>query len=776
MKKSFSFSFQHKVILVLVLFMNVPFFFTGYLAKNLTETTILHEKENKLIALTRVLDAQLDPGGYEAILRRTGAENAGREEKIRVLNQALAAITDEVGAAAPGLGAGYYSRELDAILTYGPSASFGNNVGRSIPADHPGRIVMQTNKPLVKFGTMVRGDILNAMLPIERAGKVIGYIWANELTTDITQQFRDMARNIFLVMLLCFVLTVGVLILLSRRTIRDVDSIIKGVRAMRADLAQRIPDAGGELGEVARSINAMAEDIGKANEETNRAVSVLQSVMANVDAAIYVCDPQTKELIYANDYLRKLLGEKNLEGHLCYEVLRNNHESCAFCPQKKLFDAQGNPTFEPVRWEMHNKYADRDFLITDRLVTWHDGRLLHMEVATDVTERNALALAEAANRAQRDFLARMSHELRTPMNGVLGMTHLAIQADPPQAQLEYLKKIQASATLLLGIINDILDFSRIEAGKLTMEKHPFHLREMVENIRELILPRTTEKHLDFNIIVEDSVPEYAVGDGLRLSQVLLNLLGNAAKFTLKGGISLRMGAETKPSGALRLNCEVEDSGIGMNEEQQKGLFKPFSQADSSTSRKFGGTGLGLSISKALVELMGGEISVSSESGKGSVFSFFVELDPISEAADLREEKEKLWESARYDGCRILLVEDNEINQEIARAILMDLGAYVDVADNGEEGVNAFLNKDYDLIFMDVRMPILDGLEATQRIRASAKHDASSVPIIAMTANAMHEDRQATKNAGMDGHIAKPVDVSELKSVLFQWLKKDDLAK
>ena len=772
MKKYFSFSFQHKVILALVLFMNVPFFFTGYMAKNLTETTTLHEKENKLLALTRVLDTRLGPGGFDAILLRAGAENASREEKIRVLNQALAAITDEVGTAAPGLGAGYYSRELDAIVTYGPSASFGDNVGRSIPSEHPGHIVMRTNKPLVRFGSMVRGDILNAMLPIERNGEVIGYIWANELTTDITEQFRGMARNIFLVMLLCFILTVGVLILLSRRTIRDVDSIIKGVRAMRADLSQRIPEAGGDLGEVARNINAMAEDIGKATEETQRAVSVLQSVMANVDAAIYVCDPQTKTLVYANDYLCKLLGKENLEGRSCYEVLRNNHESCALCPQKKLFDEQGNPIFEPVRWEMHNDLVDRDFLVTDRLVTWHDGRLLHMEVAADVTERNALALAESANRAQRDFLARMSHELRTPMNGVLGMTHLAIKADPPPAQLDYLKKIQASAALLLGIINDILDFSRIEAGKLTMEKHPFSLREMVENIRELILPRTKEKHLDFSITVEDSVPEYAVGDGLRLSQVLLNLLGNAAKFTLKGGISLHVSAKEQSPGALRLNCEIKDSGIGMSEEQQKDLFKPFSQADSSTSRKFGGTGLGLSISRALVELMGGEIRVSSEAGKGSVFSFFVELAPMTETLELREEKEKLWENARYDGSRILLVEDNDINQEIARAILMDLGAYVEVADNGEEGVNAFLHKDYDLIFMDVRMPILDGLEATRRIRGSAKHDASAVPIIAMTANAMHEDRQATKDAGMDGHIAKPVDVSELKSVLFQWLKKD----
>ena len=774
MKKLFSFSFQHKVILILVLFMNVPFFLTGYMAKNLTEQTILREKESKLLALTQILNAGLGPGGYDAILRQAGVENAGRDEKIQALNRALSKISDEVGQAAPGLGAGYYSKDLDAILTYAPAASFGGNVGKSIPPDHPGREVMATNKPMAKFGSMVRGDILNAMLPIERDGKVIGYIWANELTTDITEQFRSMARNIFVVMLLCFIVTVGALFLLSRRTIRDVDGIIKGVRAIRADLSQRIPHAGGELGDVVNSINAMAEDIDKANAESSRAISVLQSVMANVDAAIYVCDPQTRELVYANDYLCKLLDKDDLAGQLCYEVLHNEPAPCANCPQQHLFDAQGNPVFTPVRCETHNKRLKRDFLITSRLVTWHDGRLLHMEVATDVTERNALAMAEAANLAQRDFLARMSHELRTPMNGVLGMTYLAMQADPPPAQLEYLKKIQASAALLLGIINDILDFSRIEAGKLTMEKRSFNIHEMVENIRELILPRITEKNLDFSIHMAESVPEYAVGDGLRLSQVLLNLLGNAAKFTLKGFVSLHITATHPAPGQLRLNCEVRDSGIGMNAEQLKGLFKPFSQADSSTSRKFGGTGLGLSISKALVELMHGAISATSEAGKGSVFSFFVDLESMTGVSELKEEKAKLWEAARYEGRKILLVEDNEINQIIARTILTDLGADVDVAGNGEEGVKAFMNQDYDLVFMDVRMPVLDGLGAAQRIRASRKHDAATVPIIAMTANAMREDREATKNAGMDGHVAKPIDMNELKSVLFQWIKSSNV--
>ncbi len=770
MKQFLFFSMQRKIILLILLLMNIPFFLTGYIAKSMTESTLLKEKEAKLMAFAGILNAHLGPDGYAGILRERDAESASREDKIKILNQVLGKITDEVGVSTPGLGVGYYSRELDAILTYGPSSSFGGNVGRSIPPAHPGHEVMRANKAQVSSGSMVRGDIMNAMSPIARGGEVIGYIWANELSTDIVAQLGVMTRNLFLAMILCYGLTVLALILLSRRTVSDVDRIITGVRGLRFDLTKRIQDTSGELGEVVNSINAMAADLSRANEESARAISVLQNVLSNVEAIVYVCDPNTKTVAYANDYLCKLLKRDNIQGELCYEVLQGKSEPCDFCPQKKLFDADGHPVFEPVRWEFHNKMMNRDFFVTDRLVTWQDGRLLHMEVATDVTERKALALAEAANLAQREFLARMSHEIRTPMNGVLGMTHLAMQADPPPAQMEYLKKIQSSASLLLGIINDILDFSRIEAGKLGIEKHPFSLRDMVENIRELILPHIAEKNLDFAVSVDPSTPEYALGDGLRLSQVLLNLLGNAAKFTLEGRISLSISATPLPSGLLRLDCAVEDSGIGMSPEQQEALFKPFSQADSSTSRKFGGTGLGLSISKALVELMGGAISVSSTPGRGSVFSFYVELEQQSEPPKHLEEKTEDPAAQRYEGYKLLLVEDNAINQEIALALLSDLGAEVDVANNGEEAVKAFLQKDYALILMDVRMPVMDGLEAARLIRSSAKRDAIAVPILAMTANAMREDREACREAGMNGHIAKPIDVNELMDALYQHLK------
>ncbi|MDR3175697.1 MAG: response regulator [Desulfovibrio sp.] len=763
--KAFFSSLRGKALLVILLVMNIPFWLTAHLANTEVRGMLLQEKEAKLMSLARVLDNDLDPGGFTALLRKNGAENASREEKIRILNQELREITDSVSSTSPGNGIGYYSLELDAILTYGPSETFGNMVGRTIAPTHPGREVMRTGKPMCTFGSMVRGNILNAMYPIIREGRTIGYIWSNELSTDVEKQFNDTAKRIIFLMVFCALLSVVLLVLLSRRLITDIDNIISGVRTLRFDLAKRIKEPKGELKQVVQSINAMAADLDRANQETRRAISVLRSVMSNMEAIIHVCDPHTYRLLYANDHMIRLLNCRDYENKFCHKVIYGSDEPCADCPIEGLLAGRGRGKTDAVRWERHNEVIGRDFLMFSRLITWHDGSVLHMEVGTDVTQRNALALAEAANQAQRNFLARMSHELRTPMNGVLGMTRLAMQADPPKAQMEYLKKIQSSAALLLGIINDILDFSKIEAGKLEIENHRFKIQEIVENIRELVMPRIAEKDLRFIVEIDDSVPVYATGDGLRLSQVLLNLIGNAAKFTMQGEISLTMNAKHQADGRVRLNCTVQDTGIGMSSEQQETLFKPFSQADASTSRRFGGTGLGLSICKALVELMGGAISVSSQPGAGSVFSFFVELEAAGDMPEQAEEKEKSWENIRFDGKKFLLVEDNAINQEIALAILEELGATVDVADNGEDGLNAFLANDYHLVLMDVRMPVMDGLEATRRIRASDKADAASVPIIAMTANAMREDREASKDAGMNGHIAKPIDVNELKSVL-----------
>jgi len=657
--KRFLNSVQGKIIAILIFFMTASLLSTLFVVRYLSQEIMTSEKENKLALVAGLLDFQLGDRDYNSILVENGAEDGTREEKIEVLNRELSSLGDALTKDYPGLGIGYYSLELDAILTYAPSEQYRDTIGRAIAEDHPGRIVMAENVPMVRTGTMVRGNIMNAMHPISRDGAVIGYAWANELASSIETEYRKTSSTILVFMLIIYVISIALAVFMSRRSMRDIQSIVKGVRVLRFDLSKPIPKAGGELGEVVDSINAMADDILRAEED---------------------------------------------------------HKS--------------------------------------------------------------LLIAEASNVAQRDFLARMSHEIRTPMNGVLGMAQLAQNAKTEEQRLEYLGKIRTSASLLLGIINDILDISKIEAGKMKIEAHPFKLSEIIDNMRDLMTPRVNERDLDFVISVDESVPETIVGDSLRISQTLFNIIGNAVKFTLKGSVTLRVTAEETLDDGLKLSFSVRDTGIGMDEQQQQDVFKSFTQADSSTARKFGGSGLGLSISKALIELMGGEIGVSSVLDEGSEFRFHVlaALYEGGESQDLDEDFSEA-QAQSYDGFTLLLVEDNEINQEIAQTVLEEMGFTVDVAGNGREGVDAFCAKDYDLIFMDIRMPVMDGIEATREIRKieleqiEAGGKAEHVPIIAMTANAMQSDRDATLAAGMDGHISKPIDIDEIRLSLYRTLIK-----
>jgi signal transduction histidine kinase/CheY-like chemotaxis protein len=398
-----------------------------------------------------------------------------------------------------------------------------------------------------------------------------------------------------------------------------------------------------------------------------------------------------------------------------------------------------------------------------------------------LTLRAMLAASMEASKMKGNFLANMSHEIRTPLNAIIGMTHLSLRnADlMPAKQRDYLDKIQLAAKSLLGLINDILDLSKIEAGRLELDNAPFNLRQTMTNILDIHLENAKSKGLSLTMEYGAGTPENFVGDSLRVGQVLNNLLSNAIKFTKTGGVSVQCLSETpeseepgdRESAVLRVN--VTDTGIGMPENVVAGLFQPFTQADASIARQFGGTGLGLDISNKIVKLLGGAFTVRSEPGTGTTFSFTMRL--AHGMTNERSETENASSCADFarlnlEGKRILVAEDNLINQMIMEELLAPSKATIVMVGNGGEAVAAVKADKFNLVFMDMQMPEVDGLEATRRIRAFL--DITELPIIAITANAMKEDREQCLAGGMNGYITKPIEPEHLFDVLREYLCRD----
>jgi signal transduction histidine kinase/DNA-binding response OmpR family regulator len=393
----------------------------------------------------------------------------------------------------------------------------------------------------------------------------------------------------------------------------------------------------------------------------------------------------------------------------------------------------------------------------------------HQELLEDRIRQRTEDLEKAmhgaleASQAKSEFLANMSHELRTPMNGLLGMLDLVLDGSLKPDQKEQLETAQRCAYSLLALLNDILDLSKIEAGKMALEKIPINARTVVEDCVKSQAAKASQKGIDLRFEKDAAATCHVIGDPLRLRQIVANLVSNALKFTDRGWVRVRLSSTARTDGRLDMQVQVRDTGLGIAADKLPAIFEKFTQADGSITRKYGGSGLGLTITRGLVEMHGGDIRVESELGVGSTFTVILPCEPASAPAPATQQPQR-WEKiepARLSRARLLLVEDNLVNQKVVLAILRKKGYRIDVANDGREAISALEARDagYDLVLMDVQMPVMDGLEATRAIRRDPRWE--RLPVLAMTAHAMNGDRERCLQAGMNGYISKPVQPAHL---------------
>jgi PAS domain S-box-containing protein len=488
----------------------------------------------------------------------------------------------------------------------------------------------------------------------------------------------------------------------------------------------------------------------------------LHSNKAYIELAGYTKEELLKTSFLAFSVPEDLERSKQaIDKSIQYGFVENHEQSC-YNKDGDIFTINTSMAMLPDKKRM---------LITAKNIT--DEVILRKEL---ILSKDA---AEEANKFKSEFLANMSHEIRTPMNAIIGMTNLALESELNNTQHNYVNKANIAAESLLGIINDILDFSKIEAGKLELSKDHFRLREVISHTLHLMSVSIKDRGIKTKVKLDKEVPPIYFSDSLRLGQVLINLVSNAVKFSHNNGtitLSISLLEENDKDATIRF-C-VTDEGIGISETNQKKLFQSFSQADSSTQRKFGGTGLGLVISQKIIHLMGGEIWVESEEGKGSTFIFTITMKKSNTDSliESNQNSEKAMQLAieKIRGSHILLVEDNEMNQELAEDLLSRNGTKVTIANNGEEALNILKEQNFDVILMDCQMPVMDGYEATRYIRKLERY--KTLAILAMTANVMSTDKEKALESGMDDLISKPINPVNMFTTMARWIKRDSLVK
>ncbi len=637
-------------------------------------------------------------------------------------------------------------------------------------------------------------ELFHQRSPLFYAGKKIGsvdvYITTRFLREDLQQDLLTKSVYyfffIFILVLLLFILLRQTVI----KPIKRIEEYALQAGAMDVDDKVYMPYA-----KLPREMNNLKLVIEKMVERNNARYAELRSsqmalreteakyrgIFDNANEGIFQIAPDGR-MLTANPALARILGYSSVD-----ELLKTYEH-----PPPNIYTSPVTITEMLVSIKKHGYVKDIEYvarrkdntplttLVDAYVIRDEKGKVRYYEgMLRDITERKRLdelriakESAEKTTQSKNEFLASISHEIRTPLNAIIGFSGLALKNEPASKLKNYLQTISSSARNLLLLINDILDFSKIEAEHLEMESLRFRLRDIIHQTADMVSLKAQKKDIQMNVSIGQNVPDHLIGDPLRLSQVLLNLVNNAVKFTSQGYVTIRVDALQITDQSCRIRFSIEDTGIGMTEEHLSKLFKPFSQADSSITRRFGGTGLGLAISKHLVELMGGRIHVESQPGQGSFFYFTIdflryqpEQEPAGSSGD--ESADDASGLRSIEGARILLVEDNVINQQLAVEILKDIGLDVETAKDGKTALESLEKSQYDLILMDVQLPVMSGLEATAQIRKM--NHLNDIPIVAMTADDTLRIKKECLAVGMNDYITKPLDMRRLTFVLIKWL-------
>jgi two-component system, sensor histidine kinase and response regulator len=618
-------------------------------------------------------------------------------------------------------------------------------------------------------------------------GSALGYV---NVTMDNRKLQKSIQELAITTLLLAFLFW-GLISYLGYHVIhwvtRSLTPLLAGIRIMqKGDYVTRItPSGDDELTEVTSAINELAQVLQQRETALKESELRFRTMADFAHDWEYWVAPD-RQLLYISPSCQRITGYGTDDFYsrpeLLDDLIHPDDQKAWLAHTEQILEYSGPLSVDfriirndgEIRWISHvcQNISDEQGQKRGRRVNNRD---VSERKRLESERHEALEAAKAASRAKSEFLANMSHEIRTPMNAIIGLGHLALQTKLSPQQRDYLIKIEGAGHALINLINDILDLSKVEAGMLTLEQTEFSLPGLLEQVTALCAVPGRAKRLKLQITRDSRVPERLVGDPYRLQQILQNLLGNAVKFTREGKVTLSVGVaeEFKEQEQVMLTFAVRDTGIGLSAEQIATLFQPFTQADGSITRQYGGTGLGLSICRQLVALMEGEITAQGTLGEGSTFTFTARfgigahLNEPSIPVESQPEQLPL-DTAVLEGLRVLLVEDQSLNQQVAWELLTTAGVTVEIADNGEEALRMMSEqgKQYNLVLMDLQMPIMDGYTATRQIRQ--QWPGADLPIIAMTAHAMENERRKCLDAGMNDYLTKPIDVRNLYRTLHDW--------